>query len=36
MSSDSAVVYVVDDDYRVRESLSSLLSSVGLRVAVFS
>jgi FixJ family two-component response regulator len=25
----------VDDDYRVREALSSLISSVGLRVAVF-
>jgi FixJ family two-component response regulator len=36
MKSESAFVFVVDDDYRVRESLSSLLSSVGHRVAVFS
>jgi FixJ family two-component response regulator len=35
MSSDSPVVYVVDDDHRVREALSSLISSVGLQVAVF-
>lgn len=35
MSSDSPIVFVVDDDYRVREALSSLISSVGLRVAVF-
>src|SRR5580704_7461212 len=35
MNSDSPVVFVVDDDHRVREALSSLLSSVGLRVAVF-
>lgn len=35
MNSDSPVVFVVDDDYRVREALSSLISSVGLRVAVF-
>jgi len=36
MSSEIPIVFVVDDDYRIRESLSSLLSSVGLRVAVFS
>lgn len=35
MNSDSPVVFVVDDDYRVRESLSSLISSTGLRVVVF-
>jgi FixJ family two-component response regulator len=35
MNSESPVVYVVDDDYRVREALSSLISSVGFRVAVF-
>jgi FixJ family two-component response regulator len=35
MNSDSPIVFVVDDDYRVREALSSLISSAGLRVAVF-
>jgi FixJ family two-component response regulator len=30
------VVFVVDDDYRVREALCSLISSVGLGVAAFS
>jgi FixJ family two-component response regulator len=35
MNSDSPVVFVVDDDYRIREALSSLISSAGLRVAVF-
>ncbi len=35
MNADSPVVFVVDDDYRVREALSSLISSAGLRVAVF-
>ena len=35
MSSDSPIVFVVDDDQSVREALSSLISSVGLRVAVF-
>lgn len=35
MSSDSPVVFVVDDDRRVREALSSLISSAGLRVEVF-
>lgn len=29
-------VYVVDDDFRVREALSSLICSAGFRVAVFS
>lgn len=36
MKSEDPIVYVVDDDFRVREALTSLISSVGLRVAVFS
>ncbi|HEY2466503.1 MAG TPA: response regulator [Terracidiphilus sp.] len=36
MISESPIVFVVDDDYRVREALSSLISSAGFRVAVFS
>ncbi len=36
MKSESPLVFVVDDDYRVREALTSLISSAGLRVAVFS
>jgi FixJ family two-component response regulator len=36
MNTDSPIVFVVDDDYRVREALSSLISSAGLRVAVFN
>jgi FixJ family two-component response regulator len=36
MSKDDPIVYVLDDDYRVREALTSLLSSVGLRVKVFA
>jgi FixJ family two-component response regulator len=36
MSKDNPIVYVLDDDYRVREALISLLSSVGLRVEVFA
>ena len=35
MNSDSPIVFVVDDDHRVREALSSLISSAGLRVAAF-
>lgn len=35
MNSDDPIVFVVDDDYRVREALSSLLASVGLRVVTF-
>jgi FixJ family two-component response regulator len=35
MSPDKPVVFVVDDDYRVREALSSLISSTGLEVAAF-
>lgn len=30
-----AVVFIVDDDWSVRESLSSLIESVGLKVATF-
>jgi FixJ family two-component response regulator len=33
---DEAVVFVVDDDISVRDALSSLLRSVGLRVELFS
>jgi len=32
VNSDNPIVFVVDDDYRVREALSSLLASVGLQV----
>ena len=35
MSSDRPIVFVVDDDYRVREALYSLVASIGLEVAVF-
>lgn len=35
MNSDRPFVFVVDDDPRVREALSSLISSAGLQVAVF-
>jgi FixJ family two-component response regulator len=35
MSAESPIVFVVDDDYRIREALSSLISSVGLRVTDF-
>jgi FixJ family two-component response regulator len=35
MNSERPIVFVVDDDYRVRESLSSLLLSAGLDVAAF-
>jgi FixJ family two-component response regulator len=33
---DQPIIYVLDDDYRVREALVSLLSSLGLRVEVFA
>lgn len=36
MSSDNPIVFVVDDDFRVREALSSLISAMGLQVATFS
>lgn len=35
MNSDSPIVFIVDDDYGIREALSSLISSVGFRVADF-
>ncbi len=35
MNSDNPIVFVVDDDYRVREALFSLITSVGLRVVAF-
>jgi FixJ family two-component response regulator len=35
MNSGSPIVFVVDDDDRVREALSDLISSVGLRVTAF-
>jgi FixJ family two-component response regulator len=35
MNPDNPIVFVVDDDFRVREALSSLISSVRLRVAAF-
>jgi FixJ family two-component response regulator len=35
MSTDSHIVFIVDDDVRVREALSELLESHGMRVAVF-
>jgi len=35
MNCDNPIVFVVDDDYRVREALSSLIASVGLQVVAF-
>src|SRR5215472_11844293 len=35
MNSGTPIVFVVDDDFRVREALASLISSHGLRAAVF-
>jgi FixJ family two-component response regulator len=35
MNSESPIVFVVDDDYRVREALCGLLESVELRVVAF-
>jgi FixJ family two-component response regulator len=35
MTSDNPIVFVVDDDYRIREALSSLIASVGLRVSAY-
>ena len=32
MTDDKPMVFIVDDDARVRESLSNLMTSVGLRV----
>jgi FixJ family two-component response regulator len=36
MSSDHAMVFVVDDDSRIRSALSSLIESAGLRVSCFA
>jgi len=36
MTADRPIVFVVDDDARVREALSSLLGSAGLEVALFA
>jgi len=36
MSNSQAIVFIVDDDVSVRESLSSLIRSAGLRVEVFA
>lgn len=36
MTKDEPIIYVLDDDQRVREALLSLLSSLGLRVEVFA
>src|SRR5262245_39463152 len=36
MTADRQVVFVVDDDARLREALSSLLASAGVEVAVFA
>ena len=36
MNHDRPIVYVLDDDQRVREALSSLLKSFGLRVEAFA
>jgi FixJ family two-component response regulator len=35
MNSGDPIVFVVDDDYRVREALCSLIASAGFRVAAF-
>src|ERR1039457_6157495 len=35
MTSGDPIVFVVDDDHRVREALSSLIESVGLRVTAY-
>jgi FixJ family two-component response regulator len=35
MTSDAPIVFIVDDDYRVREALSSLIASAGLRVTAY-
>src|SRR5262245_45484175 len=36
MSSDRSIVFVVDDDARVRDALSSLLASAGYEAALFA
>jgi FixJ family two-component response regulator len=35
MNADTPVVFIVDDDSRVREALSSLIASAGMRVSAF-
>jgi FixJ family two-component response regulator len=35
MTSDDPIVFVVDDDHRVREALCALIESVGLRVTAY-
>ena len=35
MTSGDPIVFVVDDDHRVREALCSLIESVGLRVTAY-
>jgi len=35
MNTDSPVVFIVDDDSRVRDALSSLIASVGMRVSAY-
>jgi FixJ family two-component response regulator len=36
MTEEQPIIYVLDDDHRVRAALSSLLSSLGLRVEAFA
>lgn len=36
MTNHASIVYIVDDDQLLRESLSSLLRSIGLRVEIFA
>jgi FixJ family two-component response regulator len=36
MTKNEAIIFILDDDERVREALSSLLSSLGFRVEVFA
>jgi FixJ family two-component response regulator len=36
MTEDQPIIYVLDDDQRIRAALSSLLSSLGLRVEAFA
>lgn len=36
MTTPTSIVYIVDDDQLLRESLSSLLRSIGLRVEIFA
>jgi FixJ family two-component response regulator len=35
MKSDTPIVFIVDDDFRIREALSSLISSLGMRAVTF-